>query len=129
MTSPLTDPRPLVLVVEDEQDFHLLYRLALEPEGFEIVSAHDADEAMELINDRTPDVILADTVGAQGRGPDLLTRIHSNEALRRIPVIVCSGRSERQERDRAASLGAAAYFVKPVERDELVRTIRSLLGL
>lgn len=96
-------------------------------ERFEVQTANDGSNGLELIKINRPDVIICDLNRPSFYGYQVLKNIRSNPATARIPFIVLSCFSEWEERDRALKLGANEFLSKPVRLRQLLRAIESQL--
>jgi CheY-like chemotaxis protein len=110
--------RPLALLIEDNDHAAELMRVQLEPEGFEIVRAASARQALEALGTRLPAVIILDLLLPDMDGWDLLALLKLPGATSaRIPVVIVSIVADAR---KGFSLGASAVLQKPVSRDELL---------
>ncbi len=100
-----------VLLVEDSQFLRLANERALSKAGFQVTTAGDGEEALQLANDQLPDIILLDMLIPKISGPDVLKALKKNPATMGIPVIVLSSLPQTNE-ERLLDAGAAAYFEK-----------------
>jgi two-component system KDP operon response regulator KdpE len=116
-----------ILVVEDDADVRLGYRVLLRAHGYDTFFAADSVAAVSEARKQQPDVILLDLGLPAGDGFIVLERFRSNTLLGMIPVIVVSARDPHQNKERALKAGARAYLQKPWNDNELLGTIRSLL--
>lgn len=115
-----------ILVVDNTPANILLSRAVLESYGYEIIAAKTVDEAMKLLAISRPDLILSDLHMPDKDGIDFLKAVTADEKFREIPFVMTSATLWAEgERARALSLGAAAFIVRPVEPDALVRQIES----
>jgi CheY-like chemotaxis protein len=114
--------RPLILIVEDNRSSADLLRLTLGDEGFALVVAHDGEEGLDMARRFHPAAIVLDVLLPGLDGWEFLTRVKADSTLSSIPVIVVS---ILQERTKAMALGAADYLIKPVNREDLIATVRS----
>jgi DNA-binding response OmpR family regulator len=117
-----------ILVVEDDADVRLGYRVLLRAHHYDTFFAADSVAAVSEARKQQPDLILLDLGLPAGDGFIVLDRFRHNTQLDTIPVIVVSARDPHQNKERALKAGARAYLQKPWNDDELLATIRSLLG-
>lgn len=125
---PGAGPRGLparVLVVEDDPSAQELLRKVLETEGMEAVIAVDGAEGLRLARELRPDAITLDLLMPRVDGWEFLERLKADPATRDIPVVVVSCVDRREE---ALKKGADAHLVKPLDREDLVATLRRVLG-
>jgi two-component system phosphate regulon response regulator PhoB len=118
---------PTILIVEDEADLALMLRYNLEAEGFRVHAAASGDEAVEIMRDGVPDLILLDWMLPGLSGIELCRRWRSREETARIPIIMITARGEEEERVRGLATGADDYVVKPFSVPELLARIQALL--
>ncbi len=111
-----------VLAIEDDPDLSYLYESFLGGEGYEVLLAHDATEALEMMR-KHPDVVLLDLMLPDTDGYTLLRHMRANAAMRRTPVVVVSA-AIPPGRQRIS--GADAVMHKPFEFDGLLRTIEGV---
>ncbi len=114
----------LVLVVDDDAELTAVVRGYLEEEGLAVTCAATAAEGAASAARRRPDLILLDLMLPDQSGLDLLQSLKRDAATRDIPVVVVS---VVKDTVHGLTLGAAEYLVKPVERDDIVSTVRRLL--
>ena len=118
---------PTVLVVEDEpaQLEVLIYNL--EAEGFHVLSADNGEDALLLVAENTPDIIVLDWMMPQISGIEVCRRLKTRSETRSIPVIMLSARSEEIDRVRGLEIGADDYVTKPYSIVELMARVRAHL--
>jgi len=119
--------RPVVLVVEDETALQQVLAYNLERAGFAVEQAFDADEAMTLIAERTPDLIVLDWMLPYMSGLELCRQLRRKAATANLPVIMLTARTEEPDRLRGLDTGADDYVTKPFSIDELVARMRAVL--
>jgi two-component system cell cycle response regulator len=120
--------RPRVLVVEDEPALQKVLAMRLSIDGFDVVTAFDGQEALEMIRVERPDLVLTDLMMPIMDGAELTRAIKGDPATREIPVMVLTALKEQREREHLISLGADAFAAKPYNSAELTQKIRTLLG-
>lgn len=79
-----------ILLVDDDQDLRDLYTLLLEQDGFTVTGARDGEEALARVSGLSPDLIITDVTMPRMNGLELCRRLHQDERLRRIPVLIQS---------------------------------------
>lgn len=112
-----SDPRPVrILLVDEEETFTHVVRLALELEGWEVRAVHSAADA---IRDRSrPDIVLLDMMLPDGLGTDVVAAMRT--AGSRAVVVFVTGRAEHEQRAAAYAAGADGYLTKPFSLEEVV---------
>jgi two-component system phosphate regulon response regulator PhoB len=114
--------RPIVLIVEDEDDLRRMYRQALALEGFEVREARSGYEALRCLDTVRPDIIVLD-LGLPGvDGLTVRDELAGSAHTRTIPIVVVTGSPELYP-----TLNVECVMRKPVQPDELVRTVQKCL--
>lgn len=116
-----------ILTVEDERPIREMVRLALEKAGFDVLEAADGEQAMVVVTDHRPDLILVDWMLPGMSGIDLARRLKADESTSEIPLIMVSARGEEEDKIRGLEIGADDYVAKPFSPRELVARIRAVL--
>jgi two-component system, OmpR family, phosphate regulon response regulator PhoB len=119
--------RPVVLVVEDEPAQREVLSYNLEAEGFAVAKAGTGDEALILIEETAPDIIVLDWMLPGVSGIEVCRRVKTRSETRGIPVIMLSARSEEVDRVRGLETGADDYVIKPYSVLELMARVRTQL--
>lgn len=117
-----------ILVVEDHKSMSRAIQGILESEGFSVFTARDGTEALEVMEDVRPDLILADIMMPKMDGYVLYEEIRSRPEWITIPFVFLTAKSEREDRLRGKRLGAEDYVTKPFDAEELIVVVRSRLG-
>lgn len=118
---------PAVLVVEDDPDLGEAMVQFLHDEGLTAVLAQDGDQAMRMVDDLQPRVMVLDLMMPRRDGFSVLRELRADGRLAALPVIVVTAIFGLSERLYATELGAADYLTKPFELDDLVGRVRTLL--
>jgi len=118
---------PLILVVDDEPDIRMLLRDQLEMEGFRVLEAGRALEAVEVARDHQPDLITMDLMLPDLDGFEAIRLLRDNALMREIPVVILSAMELDDDDTRA--LGPTVHLTKPFSRAELLGIIRANLRL
>ncbi|MEA2682441.1 MAG: two-component system, OmpR family, phosphate regulon response regulator PhoB [Chloroflexota bacterium] len=124
----MTAARPRLLVVEDEPALQKVLAVRLQIEGFEVRAAGDGEEALAMIAEERPDLVLTDLMMPLMDGAELTRQIKGDPALKSIPVMVLTALKEQREREHLLRLGADAFAAKPYNSAELTARIRELLA-
>jgi two-component system phosphate regulon response regulator PhoB len=119
--------RPYALLVEDESALVELIRYNLEKEGYEIAIAADGEEALVMIDERLPDILLLDWMLPKLAGIEVCRRVRSRPATRNLPIIMLTARAEETDRIRGLDTGADDYLTKPFSISELTARIRAVM--
>ncbi|MPZ90277.1 MAG: response regulator [Actinobacteria bacterium] len=124
----MTD-KPLVLIAEDDAGVRMTLEFVLADEGFEVLSAEDGEQALNLALERSPDAILLDGRMPKLTGKQVLTALRALRATAETPVFVLSGMDPAFENAGGADAEwPGAHFIgKPFDPDELVEGIRRVL--
>jgi DNA-binding response OmpR family regulator len=116
-----------ILVVDDNPTIRKGLSVRLRANGYEVLFAEDSISATGALVAERPDLVILDLGLPGGDGFIVMERLHRSDRLANIPVIVLTGRESAGNRDRALQAGAAAFFQKPVEDDNLLLAIRKAL--
>jgi two-component system phosphate regulon response regulator PhoB len=118
---------PQVLVVEDEDALSALLHYNLDKEGYAVTIAGDGEEALVLIDERAPDLIVLDWMLPKVSGVEVCRRLRARPETRNLPIIMLTARGEESDRIRGLDTGADDYVVKPFSMSELAARIRAVL--
>ncbi|MBT8413387.1 MAG: phosphate regulon transcriptional regulator PhoB [Boseongicola sp.] len=118
---------PSVLVVEDEAAQLEVLTYNLEAEGFAVTKTDNGDDAITLVDEMQPDIILLDWMLPGVSGIEICRRLKANNQTRNVPVIMLSARSEEVDKVRGLETGADDYMVKPYSVVELMARVRTQL--
>jgi two-component system phosphate regulon response regulator PhoB len=116
-----------VLIIEDEAPLQKLLAYNLRAAGFDTTAAHDGEEALLLIAEQAPDLILLDWMLPQLSGLELCRRLRRRPETAHIPIIMLTARGEEPDRLRGLETGADDYVTKPFSPAELIARIRAVL--
>ena len=116
-----------ILIIVDEPDIVETVRYHLEKTGFDVVSSNDAETALDILNQRIPDLILMDLILPGMNGFDFCKEVKRESRTRAIPICILSARRHEVDRVLAFELGVDDYIVKPFSLRELVLRIRGIL--
>jgi CheY-like chemotaxis protein len=124
IATPAAPPHPpLVLVVDDSLTVRKITSRMLIREGYEVATARDGVDALQLLADQTPDVILLDIEMPRMDGFEFAKTVKNDARLKAIPIIMITSRTAAKHRARAAEIGVEVYLGKPFQEEELLRNI------
>ena len=119
--------QPTVLVVEDEPAQREVLGYNLEAEGFRVARAENGEEALLLVEEEQPDIIVLDWMLPNVSGIEVCRQLKSRSDTRNVPIIMLSARSEEVDRVRGLETGADDYVIKPYSVVELMARVRAQL--
>lgn len=117
-----------VLICDDDELLLDLVQYRLSNRGYEVVTAKDGKEALDLARKVAPDAMLLDAMMPGVDGYEVLRRLREDPALAKIPVIMLTARKQENDILTALELGADEYMVKPFIPEELVARLSRLIG-
>ena len=118
---------PKILVVEDDQAIREMLRFVLQQKHFDILEAENAEQALRLIHDRSPSLILLDWMLPGMSGVDLARKLKEAQETSNLPIIMITAKGEEEDMVRGLDSGADDYVTKPFSPRELVARIRAVL--
>ena len=126
---PSDSPRsgPLVLIVDDDERLREYVRVNLEAEGYEVREAGSAEEGLEALGERSPDLILLDVMMPQVDGWETLRRIQEHTGVGAIPVIMFSGKVDERSAEEAEQRGVQGFIGKPFDPRDLIESTKQQL--
>jgi chemotaxis protein histidine kinase CheA/CheY-like chemotaxis protein len=124
---PLRPEEQYVLIVDDSPSVRRVVSNMLKTAGWEVQTARDGMEAMEVAAKRLPAAVLLDIEMPRMDGYELMATLRSQEQFKHLPLIVLTSRAAAKHHQRAFQLGADAYLVKPYQDEELLKTLNTLV--
>ncbi len=119
--------RKRLLLIDDDPNLILLVKDYLEFRGYEVQTADNGKEALNMLSHNLPDMIVCDIMMPEMDGYALIENIRQDPRMSWIPVLFLSARGQSQDRIKGLNLGADVYMVKPFEPEELVAQVESSL--
>jgi DNA-binding NarL/FixJ family response regulator len=116
-----------LLLIDDDPNLILLVKDYLEFRGYEVITAENGREALEVLEGSAPDMIICDVMMPEMDGYSLVSTIRSEPKTSWIPVLFLSAKGQSQDRVKGLNIGADVYMVKPFEPEELVAQVESSL--
>ncbi|ELS03771.1 response regulator containing a CheY-like receiver domain and an HTH DNA-binding domain [Xenococcus sp. PCC 7305] len=116
-----------LLLIDDDPNLILLVKDYLEFRGYNVVTAENGREALEVLDQNIPDMIICDVMMPEMDGYSLVQHIRQEPQTNTIPVLFLSAKGQSQDRVKGLNEGADVYMVKPFEPEELVAQVESSL--
>ena len=118
-----------VLIIEDEKLIVVSTQMVLEAAGFRVDAAMNGEEGISKAQAQVPDLILLDIMMPGIDGWETLTRLKQDPETAHVPVVIFTAREHSRGHQKSAEMGAADYFRKPFEPDELVELVEKHCAL
>ena len=119
--------KPLILIVEDEPSLATLLRYNVEKEGYRVAEANDGEEALVLVQEELPQLVILDWMLPKVSGIEVCRRLRARVETKNLPVIMLTARGEDADRVRGLDTGADDYLTKPFSMTELLARVRAVL--
>ena len=117
---------PLILIVEDEKRLVDMLQYNLETEGYRILSANDGEQALLIVKEESPSLLILDWMLPGISGLEICRRLKRTKDTRNIPILMLTARGEETDMVRALNIGADDYIVKPFSLTLLIARIRAI---
>ncbi len=128
-SAPAAPARPVVLVVDDSLTVRKITSRLLAREGFDVLTAKDGIDALQVLSEQTPDVILLDIEMPRMDGFEFTRTIKADPKNSHIPIIMITSRTAEKHRNLAKELGVDLYLGKPYQEEDLLKSLREMLEL
>ena len=127
MKETSTKEHKRLLLIDDDPNLILLVKDYLEFRGYEVITAENGREALDVLETDVPDMIVCDVMMPEMDGYDFVSNVRENERTSWIPVLFLSAKGQAQDRVKGLNVGADVYMVKPFEPEELVAQVEASL--
>ncbi|MCE5228123.1 response regulator [bacterium] len=117
-----------VLLADDEEDVKIVLKMYLETKGYEVVTAYDGLDAIDVARREKPNVILLDLMMPVIDGFEVCRRLKADAATQQIPIIMVSAASHAESVQKGLAAGAVDYIVKPFEPESLEKLLSNVLA-
>ena len=117
-----------ILIIEDEKDIRQLITFTLQYAGYQVVAGKDGQEAVDLVQQEMPDLILMDVRMPRLDGYAACRIIKADEKTKHIPVAFLSAKGQDAEIEKGFEVGASEYLLKPFTHTELIDRVKTLLA-
>ena len=116
-----------ILIVDDDPDILDVLKITLEAEGYQVIEAHDGQEAVEMVKKSTPDLLITDFKMPRMCGDEVCRILKQDILIQHMPIIMVTGKGEVTDKIHGINAGADDYMVKPFEPQELVARVKMVL--
>lgn len=116
-----------LLLIDDDPNLILLVKDYLEFRGYEVLTAENGREGLQILEEHIPDMIICDVMMPEMDGYTFVEQVRQNPRTDWIPILFLSAKGQSQDRVRGLNIGADVYMVKPFEPEELVAQVESSL--
>ncbi|MES9852257.1 MAG: response regulator [Candidatus Thiodiazotropha sp. L084R] len=116
-----------ILIVDDEQNIVFSVEFLMRRTGYEVVTAADGEQAMQLLAEEVPDLMILDVMMPRKNGFEVCAEVRADQRLADLPILMLSAKGRDAEVKKGLSLGADAYITKPFSTHELVEKVNELL--
>lgn len=123
----LEHKKPRILVADDEPDLLAVMKDTLEHEGFEVSTAGDGQEALDIIRKDVPDIAIMDLMMPRKNGFEVCKELREDPLLEHLPLIILSASTGKASKVEGLDLGADDFITKPVDVAELLARVRMIL--
>ena len=116
-----------ILLVEDEKSIVTLIKYNLEKEGFKVFCSETGEDALKIIKEKIPDLVILDWMLPDTSGIDICRQIKIDKKLKNIPVLILTAKGEPDDKIKGLEVGADDYVTKPFNNKELLLRVKSLI--
>ncbi|MDB4951784.1 MAG: response regulator receiver protein [Gemmatimonadetes bacterium] len=125
--TPAATARKKILLVDDSATTHMWIKMILNKSAYEMVSARDGVEGVEMAAAQHPDLVLMDVVMPRMGGFEAVRQLRARHATRSVPIIMVTTRAEAKNVEEGFASGCSDYVTKPIDSLELLSKIRNFL--
>lgn len=121
-------PDARILVCDDDPVILRLLQVNLELEGYEVLMAHNGEEALDIARDQSPDLIILDVMMPRMDGYQTVEALKADEHTRGIPVVFLSAKAQQADIEKGLDYGVEDYLTKPFDPTELLEVVQRIVG-
>ncbi|MDD5432126.1 MAG: response regulator [Candidatus Omnitrophica bacterium] len=118
-----------ILVVDDEEDLIKFVKVRLEANNYEVFFAYDGQEALNVIDEVNPDLLILDIMLPKKNGYEVCEKLKKDPKYSHLPILMLTAKDQQRDVDLAKEMGADAFICKPFEAELLLYDIKNLLHL
>ena len=116
-----------ILIVDDDEMVRMALNELLKPEGYEIDSAANGKEALEMIKENSYDLLMFDIIMPEMDGIELCKKVRGNDEWREIPILFLTAKSREDDRNKGLEVGANLFLSKPISPEKLLQVVSETL--
>jgi len=117
-----------ILIADDEPNIVISLEFVMRQNGFETRTAANGDEALKAVEEFDPDLLLLDVMMPVRNGYEICQTLRDNPALKKVKIVMLTAKGRELEVAKGLAMGADAYITKPFATQELLDTVKRLLG-
>ena len=125
----MTPPDRTVLAVDDDLDTLNIITLKLQANGFKVITARDGEQALRVVRERRPDLIVMDVMMPKLSGLQTARLIKFDAKSKTIPLILLTARTQEKDKTMGLEVGANVYLTKPFDPERLLKEVTKLLDI
>jgi DNA-binding response OmpR family regulator len=122
------DHKPLILIIDDNQDLATIMRVVLAQAGFDVHAVFSGKDALDWLAHHTPEVLILDLMLPDISGFTILRQLRASETAGPLPVIVLTARQDLEARAESESAGANTFITKPINSKALIEHVQRALA-
>ena len=117
-----------ILIVDDEPNILMSLDFLMRKEGYQVFIARDGSEALNIVSEEMPDIIVLDIMMPNVDGYEVCQRVKGNEATAHIKIIFLTAKSKEEDIKKGHEMGADLYLTKPFSTRNLVKEVKKLIN-
>ncbi len=117
-----------ILIVDDDYFLVDILGFTLEQNGYKVLKAQNGEEALEIIKEKKPDLVLADIMMPRMSGFQMREEMNKYEDIANIPVIFLTAKGSQEDKEKGEKVGAVDYIVKPFNLTDLLKRIERAIN-
>ncbi len=118
-----------ILIVDDDQGLLRLLETNLTSSGFQVCTANNGEQGMQMAQERRPDLIILDVLMPSIKGRQVCTQLKSSPETKDIPIIFLTAKNSPDDVKAEIEAGAVAHLTKPINTQKLLAEVKNALGL
>lgn len=117
-----------IMIVDDSATVRQVLRLTLDNAGYQVIQAEDGQEALDLLDGQSIDMLITDLNMPKVDGIELIRQLRQMDHYRFIPIIMLTTESAEEKKREGKAAGASGWIVKPFKPEQLLKVVKMVLG-